>query len=169
MKLNLKTLGILTVVAFLFFPLISPIPGILLLVSMVFVYLSQIKSPESGLDIPLIRNLGQIKEDNPKEEEKENDINISDLGDKVIIIEKKTLYKKDMSYEDCRKYNLKNVNCIGDCKSFEAEKTQNHYKEGHKHCMLCKKWLITDDRNCPCCSSELRNKEKIIRDDEPIF
>jgi len=155
LTLSLKTLGILTVIAFILFPVISIIPGILLIIAMGFVYLSQIKSPE--MDLPLIRHLSQVnQEDSPKEEEKENDVNITDLGDKVVIIEKKTLYKNDMSFEDCRKYNLKNVNCIGDCKSFEVDKTKNHYKEGHKHCMICKVWMEVDDRNCPCCSSELR-------------
>lgn len=142
MKLSLKTLGILTIVAFILSPIISPIPGILLIISMGFLWLSEQSKPV------------EINEESI--EEKENDTTITDLGDKVVIIEKKTIYKKEMSYEDCRKYSLKNVNCIGDCKSFEAPKVQNHYNEGHKHCMICKKWLITDDRNCPCCSSELR-------------
>ena len=95
---------------------------------------------------------------------------MDDQGDKIIIHEKKTIYKKDMSYEDCRKYNLKNVNCIGDCLSFSAPKTKNHYNEGHKKCSVCDIWLNYDEGvNCPCCSSLLRTKEKVIRDDEPIF
>lgn len=142
MKLTLKTLGILTVVAFILSPIISPIPGVILIISMGFLWLSKQNNPE---------NIAEFQE-----EEKENDTIITDLEDKIIIIEKKTLYKKDMSYADCRKYNLKNVNCIGDCKSFEASKTKHHYKDGHKHCTLCNVWMIVDKVNCPCCSSKLR-------------
>jgi len=151
--MNLKTLGILCIIAFFFFPIISVIPGILLLVTMGFVYLSQIKSAE--MDLPLIKNLSKVnKEDSPKEEE--NDLNITDYGDKYIILEKKTLYKKDISYEDARKYNLKNTNCIDICGAYEAPLTKNHYDENHKHCLICNKWLITDEINCMCCSSKLR-------------
>jgi len=166
LKLSLKTLGILTVIAFIFFPIISPIPGILLLVSMVFIYLSQIKTPDSGLDIPLIRDLGNKE---IIQEEKENETTINDEGDKYIIYEKKTLYKENISYEDARKYNLKNTNCIDICGAYEAPTTKNHYDEGHKHCIMCSKWLIGDSINCPCCSSKLRTQEKFKEDEETLL
>lgn len=158
--MNLKTLGILTIIAVILFPIISPFPAILLMITMVFVYLSQIKGPEQGLNVPSIVALGKNEETIEEQiEEKENEIIIEDLGDKIVIREKKTIVKKDMTFEDSRKYNLRNVNCIKDCISFEAPKVKNHYKEGHKHCIMCNVWMIVDDRNCPCCSSELRTKE----------
>ena len=83
-----------------------------------------------------------------------------ELDDKIVIIEKKTLYKKDMSYDQFREYGLKNVNCVKDCVSFKAPTVKNHYKEGHKHCILCNVWMIVNERNCPCCSSELRTSIK---------
>jgi len=155
MRLTPKGLIILAFIAFLFSPFISPIPGILLFISAGFCWLSQAAQ--------------STENDKVGEEVKENETIINDLGDKIVIIEKKTLYKKDMTYKEFREYGLKNVNCVGDCVSFEAPKAKNHYDMGHKKCSICNKWLITKELNCPCCSSLLRSKEKVKREDEPLF
>jgi len=140
MKLSLKRLGILTIIAFLFSPIISPIPGVLLIISMGFIWLS--------------------KQINPAEINKEiqDKTEVINRGDHIIIIERKVIKKEDLTFDELRKYNLKNVNCINICGAFEAHKTKNHLDEGHKHCLICKKWLITDEINCICCSSKLRIK-----------
>jgi len=145
MKLSLKTLTILTVLAFLLSPIITIVPGLLLLLSIGFLWVSQ--ACKNGIE-------------NPAEiiEEEENKTDIIDKDDKIIIIEKKTIYKKDLTFDDFRKYGLKNTSCVGDCVSFEAAQTKNHYKLDHKHCMICDKWLVTQEQNCPCCSAELRTK-----------
>lgn len=168
---SLKTLGILTVLAFIFFPLISIVPGILLLATIIFISLSRIKLSPAGLDMPLITELGEnviIQEESLQEDH----IDIEDNGESYTIYEKKTIQKKDISFEDARRYNLMNTNCLDICGAYEADKTKNRYKENQKHCMICKKWLNYDKSDsCPCCSSILRvsKKEKVIRDDEPIF
>lgn len=164
---SVKTLGILSIVTLALSPIISPIPGVLMFMATGFVYLGQ-RTNSPGLDIPLIHQLSaQAKtiieeQKTPLEQitdsEKENDTIIDDQGEKIVIIEKKTLYKKEMSFDDSRKYNLTNVNCIDDCISFEAPKVKNHYDAGHKKCSVCNKWLITAETNCPCCSSRLRIK-----------
>ena len=147
MKFTVKRLGILSLIAFLFSPIISPIPGILLIVSMGFLWLSQELSSSA-----------EIEEEITPEEDK-NETEVIDRGDHVVIIEKKVIKKTDLSFEDLRKYNLKNVNCIDVCGAYEAQKTKNHYAAGDKHCMLCNKWLAVESINCPCCSSKLRTKE----------
>jgi len=172
LKLTLKRLGIITIIAFLFSPLISPIPGILLAISMGFLWLSeQLNKSREDITIGEIgeniehETINEIMDEvTPEEDKNENDV--VDRGDHIVIIEKKVLKKVDLSFEDLRKYNLKNVNCIDICGAYEAEKTKNHYDEDHKHCLICKKWLNVDSINCPCCSSKLRTKEKIKEDED---
>ena len=155
MKLTVNKLAILTVVAFVFSPIISPLPGFILLVSTGCLWVSQQFEKISR------ESAGEEVAGEEVQEFKENETIINDIGDKIVIIEKKTILKKDITYEEAVKYNIKNVNCIGDCNSFEAPKVRNHYGSGHKHCMICNKWMIVDSINCPCCSSKLRTKEII--------
>jgi len=158
MKLSFKTLTILTVLAFLLSPLITIVPGILLLFGIAFMWISEIS-----------KGISKSLETTAEIIEEENDTNIKDLGDKIVIHEKKTIYKKDLTFADFQKYGLKNTSCINICGAFEAAKTKDHYKLDHRHCMICKKWLVTDEINCPCCSSELRTKEKIKKEMDTLF
>lgn len=156
MKFTVKRLGILTIIAFILSPVISPFPGILLFISMSFLWLSQQN-----------KNSAEIVEETPEEDK--NETEIIDRGDHIVIIEKKVIKKTDLSFEDLRKYNLKNVNCIDICGAYEAPKTKNHYREGHKHCIMCEKWLMVDSINCPCCSSKLRTKEPTQEEEKDII
>jgi len=155
MKFTVKRLGILTIIAFILSPVISPFPGILLFISMSFLWLSQQMNKSAEIT-------EEITED-------KNETEVIDRGDHIVIIEKKIIKKSNLSFEDLRKYNLKNVNCIDICGAYEAPKTRNHYSAGHKHCIMCDKWLIVDSINCPCCSSKLRTKEPIEEEKDIIF
>jgi len=88
MKFTVKRLGILTVIAFLLSPLISPIPGILLFISMSFLWLSQLNN-----------NSAEISEEEPEADK--NETEVVDRGDHIVIIEKKVIKKADLSFEEC--------------------------------------------------------------------
>lgn len=112
------------------------------------------------MDLPLIDDLGNKGNVIPEEIgdiEQEDFTEIEDLGDSYIINERKTIKKKEISYDDAKRFGLQNINCVGDCLSFSAPTVKNRYESGQKHCLICKIWINYDDgRNCPCCSSELR-------------
>jgi len=144
MKLTVKKLSILTVITFLFSPIISPWPGLILLISTAFLWLSEQINKIPGEEVC-------------GEEEDKNESEVTDRGDHIVIIEKRVINKKDLTYDDFRKYGIKNINCVKDCISFKAPDIKNHYKADHKHCLVCNIWMLyNESNNCPCCSSALR-------------
>lgn len=57
--------------------------------------------------------------------------------------------------------------CKGICNRFSAPNHVNGglglYSTGHKRCNTCEVYLKTEEKACPCCNNQLRNRPRNSR------
>lgn len=169
MKTTLTLMTILLIITLILSPFITPFPALFVFIGLCFYALSKAFSSPPDYDVE--KSLNNIlqptsKETIEKEEETGDKLDVIEENDRIIVTEVRTIMKKDLTYADFRKYNIKNINCVKDCISFKAPRVSgNKYDAGHKKCTICDIWIKFDGVNCPCCSSLLRTRINVKKDE----
>lgn len=161
MNITISLLTVLLIITLLLSPFITPFPALFLFLGLCFYLLGQAfkSSPEEKRELEKSLQENIFNQKAEIEEEEYNKINVIENEDHIIVTETRKIMKKDLTYSDFQKYNVKNANCIKDCISFKAPSVKNNYEAGHKKCTVCDIWLKIQGKNCPCCSSLLKMKK----------